>query len=224
MSTVSTIGSTTTGNHRTFPVMSFNPLVPAFLPHYHFPSDPPISLCNPAAKNLPLAQVFCGMPPSITPFHAPPITQPVVDGAFILPPFRPKKPSKQDDEIVQPLPESSSLLLLSLQHQEQCLEVIHKTIQQIHQHLKAEPLNKRTLQMIFFQLQNDFAFLRYLLFSSVGTIPVNDTSVNNSAFSPPTNHNLNLNPTFLHSRSSALMNNQIVVLPGRALWDHPEEN
>ena len=42
---------------------------------------------------------------------------------------------------------------------------------------------------IVLQLQNDFGLLRYLLFSSIGTIPTSDSSVKNSAISPPINPN-----------------------------------
>ena len=80
-----------------------------------------------------------------------------------------------------------------LQHQEQCLKAIHKTIQQLHQHLKAEQLNRKTLQYFVLQLQNDNTILRYLLFSTFGTILINDTSVKKSAISPAINPNTNLN-------------------------------
>ena len=48
-------------------------------------------------------------------------------------------------------------------HQANCLQAIHKTIQQFTQHLKEEHLDRQTLQLIVLQLQNDFALLRYLL-------------------------------------------------------------
>ena len=51
------------------------------------------------------------------------------------------------------------------------------------------------ITIIVLQLQNDFALLRYLLFSSVGTIPVSDTSVQDSATSPLINSNPNPKPT-----------------------------
>ena len=58
-----TIGSTPTGDHHSFPLMSLYPLAPASLPHYQFPSDPPISLCISTPMSLPFSQIFCGMPP-----------------------------------------------------------------------------------------------------------------------------------------------------------------
>ena len=115
--------------------------------------------------SLPLAQKFCGLPPSITPSPDPPLRQPITDGFFILPLTHPRNPCKPDAETLQPPPRSSSLLPSPLQHQAQCLEAIHKTIQQLHQHLKAEQLDRKALQRIVFQLQNDFALLRYLIFS-----------------------------------------------------------
>ena len=71
-----------------------------------------------------------------------------------------------------------------------------KTIkQQFNQHLKAEQLDRRTLQIIVLQLQNYFALLGYLLFFSVGTTPISDTTVKNSAIGPLITPNLNPNPT-----------------------------
>ena len=70
LSPFSTIGSTTTGHHRTPSLMSLNSLAPAFLPHHQSSSNPPLSLCNSNTINLPLAQLICGMPPHITPSHA----------------------------------------------------------------------------------------------------------------------------------------------------------
>ena len=73
----------------------------------------------------------------------------------------------------------------SFQHQAICLQAIHKTIQQFNQHLKAEHLDRKTLQLIVLQLQNDFALLRYLLFSN------KDIAVWSSATSPSLNPNPN---------------------------------
>ena len=94
ISTFSMIGSTFTGDHRTLPLMSPNPLAPAFLPQYQYPSDPPISVCNSTTVSLPLVQLFCEMPPPIIPSPAFPITQPVTDDTFILRLIQPKNPSK----------------------------------------------------------------------------------------------------------------------------------
>ena len=77
----------------------------------------------------------------------------------------------------------------------------HKTLQQFYQHLKAEQLDRMILQATVLQLQNDFALLRYLLFSSVGTIPFIDFSLIISATSPSISPNPNPNPT-----SNALLN------------------
>ena len=143
---------------------------------------------------LPFAQRLNGMPALIAPPLAPPTTQPITDGTFIFPLIQSKIPSKQDAETLQPPLESSSLLLSSFQHQAQCLQATHKTIQQFYQHLKAEQLDRRTLQITVLQLQNDFAKLRYLLFSSVETTLISETSVSNSGIIPPTTVNPNPNP------------------------------
>ena len=124
--------------------MSLNPLEPAFLPHYQSSSDPPISLCNSTTMSLPLAQLICGMPPQLIPSHAPPVNQPITDGTFILPVIQPKNPSKQNAEVHQP-PSGSSCILSSPFHQhENCLQAIHRTIQQFTQHLKAEQPDRKT--------------------------------------------------------------------------------
>ena len=140
--------------------MSNNPLAPAFLPHYQSSSDPTISLCNATTVILPLAHLFCGKHPPIIPYHDPPINQPSTDGSLIIPLIQPTNPSKQDAAAHQPLPGSSSLLPSPLQDQANCLQAIHKTIQQFNQHLKAEHIDRQTLQLIVSQLQNDYALLR----------------------------------------------------------------
>ena len=88
----------------------------------------------------------------------------------------------------QPNRESSALLSSPLQHQANCLQSIHKTIQQFNQYLKAEHLDRQALQLIALQLQNDFALLRYLLFSD------KDTATKDSATSPLINPNPNPHP------------------------------
>ena len=118
--------------------MSLNPLAPVFLPNYQFPSNPPISQCKSAAMILPLAQLFCGVPLQVIPFHSPPINQPITEGILLSPLILPKNPSMQDAEAHQPFPGSSSLLSSPLEHQANCLQAIHNTIQQFNQHLKAE--------------------------------------------------------------------------------------
>ena len=69
----------------------------------------------------------------------------------------------------------------------------HPTVQ----HLKGEHLDRHTLQLVVLQQQNDFLLLRYLLFSSIGTISNKDISVKNSASSPLINPNPNLTSTGL---------------------------
>ena len=149
--------------------------------------------------SFPLAQLFCGMPPPIIPSHAHPVNQPITDGTFILLLIQPTNQFKQGATAHQPPPGSSSLLPSPPQHQTKCLKAIHKNIQQFNQHSKAEHLDRKTLQVIVLQLQKYFALLHSLLFPSVGTIPICDTSIQNPATSPPIHHkpipNTNPNPT-----------------------------
>ena len=169
--------------------MSLNPLAPAFLPQSS--SDPPISLCNSTTKSLPLTQFFCRMPPQFVSSHAPSVNQHVTDGTFLLPLLEPKNQSKPRAAAHQRTPESSVLLSSTLQHQAKCLQAIHKTIQQFNQHLKAQHLDRQTLQLIVLQLQNEFALLLYLLLSN------KDIAVKNSTTSRLINPNLypTANPT-----------------------------
>ena len=161
--------------------MSFNPLAPALLPHYQLCSGPPISLCNSTAMDLPLAQLIRGLPPQTIPSHAPSLSQHTTDGTFLFLLLQPTNKSKSDAAVHQPTPRSSTLLPSPLPHQANCLQAINKTITQFNQHLKAEQLDRQTLQLILLQLQNDFALLRYLLFSPVETTSNKDISVKNSA-------------------------------------------
>ena len=165
--------------------MPLNPLAPAVLPHYQSSSDPPISLCNFTTMSLPLAHLFCGMLPQITPSLAPSINQHITDGTLLLPSFQPTNQSKPNAAAHQPTPESSALLSSPLQHQANCQQAIHKTIQQFNQYLKAEHLDRQALQLTALHLQNDFALLRYLLFSD------KDTAAKDSATSPLINPNPN---------------------------------
>ena len=139
--------------------------------------------------SFPLAQLFCRMPPHIFPSHAPSNNQHISDGNFLLPFLRPTNQSKPDATAHQPTPDFSAVLSLRLQHQANCLEAIHKTIHQFNQDLKAENLDRQALQLISRQLQNDFALLRYLLFSD------KDTAAKDSTTNPLVNLNLNPNPT-----------------------------
>ena len=149
---------------------------------------------------LPLAQIFCGKPPSIAPSHALPFGQPTTDDSFILRLIQPRNPPRRNAEAPQARPGTSSDWSLPLQHQAQCLQAIQKTIRQFDQHLKTEQQDRKTLQLIVLQLQNDFTLLRYLSVSSVGTIPICHPAVKNSATSPLLNSNPNvtLNVLLLH--------------------------
>ena len=162
----STIGSTTTGNHRNSSLMWLNFLGPAFLHHYQFSSDAPISLCVSTTRILPSAQLFCRMPPQISQSHAPSINQHIADGTFLLLPLlQPTNQSRPDAAAHRTTPGSSALFSSPLQHQANWLQAIHKIIQQFNQYLKAEHLHRQALQLVFLQLQNDFALMRYLQFS-----------------------------------------------------------
>ena len=168
--------------------MSLNPLVPAFLPQIQSSCDPPISLGNSDTTSFPLAQLICGIPPQITPFHAPSINQHIPEGTFLLPFLQSTKQSKPIAAAQQPNPESSAFLSSPLQHQANCLQSIHKTIQWLKQYLKVEHLDRQALPLIALQLQNDFALLRYLLFSDKAT------AAKESATSPLINPYANPNP------------------------------
>ena len=134
--------------------------------------------------NLPLAQLICGMPPQIIPSHAPSINQHIADTTLFLPLLQQTNQSKPDAAAHQSTPGPSASLPSSLQHQSNCLPAITKTIKQLSQHLKVEQVDRQTLQLILLQLQNDFALLRYLLFSPVDTIPNKHITVTDSATSP----------------------------------------
>ena len=191
LSPLSTTGSTTTGHHRTPSLMSLNPLAPAFLPRHQSSSDPPLSLCNSNTMNLPLAQLICGLPPQITPSHAPSINQLIADNTLLLPLLQQTNQSQPDAAAHHSTPGPSTSLPSSLQHQSNCLQAITKTIKQFSQHLKVEQLDRQTLHLILLQLQNDFALLRYLLFSPVDTIPNKHITVKDSATSPQLDSTLN---------------------------------
>ena len=164
--------------------MSLNPLAPAFLPQDQSSSDPSLPLCNSNTMNLPLAQLICGMPPQVFPSHAPSINQHIADTTLLLPLLQQTNQSKPDAAAHQSTPGPSASLPSSLQHQSNCLPAITKTIKQLSQHLKVEQVDRQTLQLILLQLQNDFALLRYLLFSPVDTIPNKHITVTDSATSP----------------------------------------
>ena len=195
LSSLSAIGSTTTSYHRTSSLMSLNPLAPAFLPRHQSSSDPPLSLCNSNTMNLPLAQLICGMPPQITPSHAPSINQHIAHNTLLLPLLQPINQYTKDAAAHKPTPGSSTHLPSSLHHQMKCLQAINNSIQQFNQHLKAEKLDRQILQLVVLQLQNDFAVLRYLLFSSPETLPKKDITVKDAATSPLIDTTANPNPS-----------------------------
>ena len=178
--------------------MSPNPLAPAFLPSYQSSYNLPYSLCNSTTMGLPLVQLICGMLPQTIPSLAPSINQHIADNTTLLPLLQQTNQSKPDAATHQPTPGSLALLPSTLQHQSNFLQVINKTIKQFYQHLKAEQLDRQTLQLTLLQLQNDFALLRYLLFSSVETISNKNITVKNSAtsllFNPKANPNPHPNP------------------------------
>ena len=162
--------------------------------------------------NFPLAQLICGMPPQIIPSHAPSINQHIADNTLLLSHLQPMNQSTTDAAAHKLTPRLSTHLPPSLQHQTKCLQAINNSIQQFHQHLKAEKLDRQILQLVVLQLQNDLAVLRYLLFSSTRTIPDKDVTVKDAATSPlldttahpnpNANPNPNPNPS-PHSASSA---------------------
>ena len=144
--------------------------------------------------NLPLAQLICGMPPQITPSHAPSINQHIADKTLLLPLLQPINQYTKDAAAHKPTPGSSTHLPSSLHHQIKCLQAINNSIQQFNQHLKAENLDRQILQLVVLQLQNDFAVLRYLLFPSTETLPNKDITVKDTATSPLFDTNANRNP------------------------------
>ena len=159
--------------------------------------------------NLPLAQLICGMPPQIIPSHAPFINQHIADNTLLLSHLQPMNQSTRDAAAHKLTPRLSTHLPQSLQHQTKCLQAINNSIQQFHQHLKAEKLDRQILKLVVLQLQNDLAVLRYLLFSSTGTLPNKDVTVKDAATSPlldttaKPNPNANPNPNPNHSPHSA---------------------
>ena len=124
----------------------------------------------------------------------PPINQSNSDNTLLLPLLQQTNQSKPDAAAHQPTPGSSASLPSSLQHQSNCLQAINKTIKQFNQHLKAEQLDRQTLQLILLQLQNDFALLRYLLFSPIETTSNKNITVKDSATSPLFTPEANPNP------------------------------
>ena len=211
--------------------MSINPLAPAFLPSYQSFSKPPTSLCNSNTMNLPLAQLICGMPPQIAPSHAPSINQHIADNTLLLPLLQPINQYTNDAAAHKPTPGSSTHPSSSLHHQMKCLQAINNSIQQFNQHLKAEKLDRQILQLVVLQLQNDFAVLRYLLFSPTGTLPNKDVTGKDAATSPLIDDltltltlTLTLALTFLPlSRFPALEHRHFAVLPRWALWGQPKQ-
>ena len=61
---------------------------------------------------------------------------------------------------------------------------IQKRIKQLQQQLKAAHLDRKTLQIIAPQFQNNFALLRFLLFRSDGNMSPDDNSPSHSTIQP----------------------------------------
>ena len=145
--------------------------------------------------NLPLAQLICGMPPQIIPSHALSINQNIADNTLFLQPIN---QYTTDAAAHKSTPGFSTHPPSALHHQTKCLQAINNSIQQFNQHLKAEKLDRQILQLVVLQLQNDFAALRYLLFSSTKTTPNKDITLKDAATSPlfdtRANPNPNVNP------------------------------
>ena len=134
------------------------------------------------------------MPPQINPSHAPSINPHIADNTLLLPLLQPINQYTKDAAAHKSTPDSSTPLPSSLHHQTKCLQAINNSIQQFNQHLKAEKLDRQILQLVVLQLQNDVAVLRYLVFSSTGTIPNKDITVKDTATSPLIDTNANPNP------------------------------
>ena len=173
--------------------MSLNPLAPAFLIQFQSSCDPASSLGISTTMNLPLAQLFCGMPSQIIPPYAPPINQHITDGTFLLSSLQLTSHSKPKAAVHQSTPEFSAFLSSPQLHRANCLQAIHKTIQQLNEQLKAENLDRQALKHIALQLQNDFALMRYLLFSD--KITAAKDSATSRKTNPNPHPNLNPNPT-----------------------------
>ena len=173
--------------------MSLNPLAPAFLSQFQSSCDPALSLGNSTTMSFPLARLFCGRAPQIIPPHAPSITQHITDGKFLLPSPQLINQSKPNAAVHQSTPEFSALLFSPLLRQANCLQAIHKTIQQPNQQLQAENLDRQALQLIALQLKNDFALLRCLLSSDKYTAAKDSAS--SSIINPSPNPTPNPNPS-----------------------------
>ena len=156
------------------------------------------------------------MPSQIISFYALQINLPITDGTLIFLLIQPPTQSKKDTATHEQPHGSSSLLSSPLQHQANCLQAIHKTIQQFNQHLKAEHLDRQTLQLIVLQLQNVFGILRYLLSSprlKKSSISIHPLKTKLPVLSSALTQNLT--PTLLHLPSPfpILVNHNFVVLP-----------
>ena len=82
--------------------------------------------------SLPFAQLFCGLPSQIISSHAPSINQHITDGTLLLLLLKSTNQSKPDAAAPPPTLGSSAFLSSPLQHQENCLEAIHNTVQQFN--------------------------------------------------------------------------------------------
>ena len=212
----STIGSTTTSNHCNSSLMSLNPLAPAFLPQHQSSSGPSVMLDHSYAMNFPLVPLPCGLPPQSIPLLTSSINQQPTDSTLLLPLLQSTNQSTADTIARKPISRSSTLLPSSLQNQTKCLQTINNSLQQFNQHLKEEKLDRQILQLLALQLQNDFAVLRYLLFSSTGTLPNKDVSVQDTATSPISNPIANPNPDVNHNPNPNPNPNPSPQLPSSA--------
>ena len=205
--------------------MSLNPLAPAFLPHYQSSSDPLVSLCNCTTMGLPLAQLICGMPPQTIPSHAPSINQHITHSTFHLPLLQPTNWPKSGAAVHQPTPGSSAFLPSPLQHQANCLQAIHKTIQQFNQHSKAEHLD-RHYNSLFFNCKMSLPYCATCSSPRLRQYPTRilplkiPLLVLYRILTLTLTLTLTLLPLFSHF--PVLVNRNFIVLPRWALWDHPE--
>ena len=103
ISPFSTFGSYSTCDRCISPLMSLNPLAPAFLPQFQSSCDSAISLGNSTTRSFPLAQLFCGMPPQIIQPHAPSINQHITNGTFLLPSLQLTSQSMPNAQLINQL-------------------------------------------------------------------------------------------------------------------------
>ena len=194
ISTLSTVVGPSTGDRRIFPLMSLNPLASVFLHDYQPPSGPPISRCNSTTRSVPWLDFFPECLGHSSHLMVLLLTNPSLT-AF-----------------------SSSLLFCRQVTLSRMQQLIHYFLDLYLFFLHLSNI-KRTVYRLFTRASNSStntwrennstdkhhnslsfncgltAFLRHLLFSSIGTTSNKDIAANNSATSPLINPNPNLNPT-----------------------------